>query len=92
MEDQYDCYNATWFAKQRTVAAGVVKDYLKVKPSIRVPLDDAWKEMSERVIGLHLRGTDKGGVGRQIVPPSAYLPYVRAYCGKYPNCEIHRHR
>ena len=88
MEDQYDCYNATWFAKQRTVAAGVVKDYLKVKPSIRVPLDDAWKEMGERVIGLHLRGTDKGGVGRQIVPPSAYLPYVRAYCGKYPNCEI----
>ena len=45
------------------------------------------------MLGVHLRGTDKGkylvtaGSGRQ-VPPEEYLPYVSAYLEAHPNATV----
>ena len=51
-------------------------------PFLQVP------DPSTKVLGMHLRGTDKGGHRHRKVGPSAYLPYARAWLQRFNNARI----
>jgi hypothetical protein len=93
---EWDLYNENWYWRQRSTAARIVASYIKVKPGIQQVVDDAWQRLSNnrktKVIGIHLRGTDKGGAqsenGRRQIQLEEYLPYLYRYLEVYPDALV----
>jgi hypothetical protein len=74
----------SWYARQRRKASGIIERYVRVKPEILSQLDD-WVDahfQGERVLGIHMRGTDKGGAGpvqphlMRVMTPDMYFPLI----------------
>ena len=92
-------YDAAWYAGHRREGARLVSSYLRLQPALLAKVDRlAEKLFGQRsaeapVLGVHLRGTDKGkylqtaGSGRQVAPQE-YESYVRAFLAAYPRARI----
>jgi len=92
-------YDAAWYAGHRREGARLVSSYLRLQPTLLAKVDLlAAKLFGQRsaeapVLGVHLRGTDKGkylqtaGSGRQVAPLE-YEPYVRAFLAAYPRARV----
>ncbi len=84
-----------WYEEQRRKAYPLVKAHIKVKPEILKKVDDfaAAHFAGEHVLGLHLRGTDKGSALStahlmRIVRPEEYFPFIDDYLAKHGPCKI----
>ena len=88
-----DTFDKAWYRAQRTEGGRLVRSYLRLQPHVSERLAQLEAELLGRVtdgpsrvpvLGVHLRGTDKGkylttaGSGRPIAP-AEYEPYVRAF-------------
>ena len=92
-------YHAAWYEGHRREGARLVSSYLRLQPQLLAKVDRLAAQLfGERsadapVLGVHLRGTDKGkylqtaGSGRQVTPQE-YEPYVRAFLAAYPKARI----
>ena len=79
-------YDAAWYARHRREGARLVSSYLRLQPALLAKVDRlAARLFGQRsaeapVLGVHLRGTDKGkylqtaGSGRQVTPPRGCNP------------------
>lgn len=92
-------YDAAWYERHRTEGARLVSTYLRLRPKFRSRLKRLAAELfpdrsdDAPVLGVHLRGTDKGkylqtaGSGRQVTPQE-YEPYVKAFLAAHPKATI----
>ena len=92
-------YDAAWYAGHRREGARLVSSYLRLQPVLLAKVDRLAEQLFGQrsaeapVLGVHLRGTDKGkylqtaGSGRQVAPEE-YEPYVRAFLAAYPRARI----
>ena len=85
-----DTYDETWYARHRRVAARVFSEYYRVKPEVKQHVETLWRAHvptdASAVLGMHIRGTDKGGKWRHGIDDlSAYLPYLLAFLSSYPS-------
>jgi|GEM_PF-786404 len=88
-------YDAAWFAQQREKARDLVDRYIRVKRSI-LDIVDAFHTRHLRgrpVVGVHMRGTDKGAaVGSDrtmaIIRPEAYFEQIDRFEERHPGCLV----
>lgn len=88
-------YDSRWFGGHRREAHRLIRKHVRIKPEIREEVNEFCdRHMSGRhVLGIHMRGTDKGiaacmlAVGG-IVPPEVYVPEIDAYREAQPDCKI----
>ncbi|MEM1110653.1 MAG: hypothetical protein AAGI11_01980 [Pseudomonadota bacterium] len=79
-----------WYRHEREKANKLVEKGLCLKPHIAEHLARTRKELfasTDKVIGVHIRGTDKGSAEgpndlMRIVPPSEYYPHIDALLDK----------
>jgi len=90
-----------WYAQRVREGAGLTRKYVRVKAHVMANVDDFFhREMKgQPVIGVQLRGTDKGTDpnGRRyslpdwlarVVPPEEYFPIVDEFLQSYPAAKI----
>jgi hypothetical protein len=84
-----------WYSKQRSKAHRLISKYVRVKPHILRKVDAFEQEhfAGKKVLGIHMRGTDKGFMKlspelMRIVKPREYFPYVDAYLNNSSGCKI----
>ena len=84
-----------WYAKQRTKAHSVINKYIRIKPHILSKVDAFEQEYfaGHSVLGIHMRGTDKGTANlplelMRIVKPKEYFPHIDKYIDRHDNCKI----
>lgn len=94
-----------WYAEQRQRMRTLLDRYVRVKPHVRAHVDAFREEhlTGRPVLGVHLRGTDKGNrdpkTGRvvasvaperltRIVPPEEYFPSIDAYLEAHPEAAV----
>ena len=77
---------AEWYETQRARARRIVERYIRVKPHIAQKVDQFVRTRfgDGNVIGLHMRGTDKGSASlprhlMRIVKPPEYFKYIDDY-------------
>ena len=79
------------FTKWRAHAWEAMKMF-RVDAGIRAEVDRFWKEkagLTNRVIGVHVRGTDKDpGIGGYKIPPENYYPFIDFYLAKFQGAKI----
>ncbi len=87
--------DAMWYSEQRKRANRIVQKYVRIKPNIVAKVDAFERDyfMGNRVIGVHLRGTDKGTaplppVLMRIIKPREYFPYIDEYTQQNGPCKI----
>lgn len=95
MYKKQDRYEPEWYADQRRKARRLIQEYIKVKPHILEKVDDFERKhfIDSKVIGIHMRGTDKGTAGSserlmRVVPPKEYFPLIDAYTQEHGACKI----
>mmetsp|Transcript_7618 Transcript_7618/g.11535 ORF Transcript_7618/g.11535 Transcript_7618/m.11535 type:complete len:426 (-) Transcript_7618:96-1373(-) len=85
---QKNLYDDTFYWRQRSLAHRVVKDFIRVKNSVLEIADDfiEAKLSGGKVLGVHMRGTDKiaSGGGGPIIPASTYAEYVQRFTKRHP--------
>jgi hypothetical protein len=79
-------YDAGWYAENRNRAHRLLEKYVQVKQPILKEIEDYYEEhmRGKNVIGVHMRGTDKGSAHAtektmRIVTPEEYVPHIDAY-------------
>lgn len=84
-----------WYTRQRARARGVMESHVRVKPHILAKVDAFEREhfVGASVLGVHLRGTDKGAAHgppalMRIVRPKEYFPHIDAYTDQHGRCKI----
>eukprot|EP00322_Chrysochromulina_rotalis_P024153 CAMPEP_0115877934 /NCGR_PEP_ID=MMETSP0287-20121206/26494_1 /TAXON_ID=412157 /ORGANISM="Chrysochromulina rotalis, Strain UIO044" /LENGTH=354 /DNA_ID=CAMNT_0003333495 /DNA_START=126 /DNA_END=1190 /DNA_ORIENTATION=+ len=82
-----ETFDEAWYAAQRAEGARLVASYLRLQPRLAERIAQLEAELLENhrpILGVHLRGTDKGkylqsaGSGKAI-GPAEYEPYVRGF-------------
>ena len=88
-------FDRRWFERQRRSAHYFIEKYIRVRKEIMREIDDLYDKHMKgyRVLGIHMRGTDKGrvdGPGRtmKIVKPNTYIKEIDRYIQSYPSCKI----
>jgi hypothetical protein len=88
-------YDAEWYEVQRAKARDCVDTYVRVKEPIRRIVDEFYDAHMDGcdVLGVHIRGTDKGAAVassnvQRIVGPEAYITEIDAYLREHPQCKI----
>src|SRR5262249_22275391 len=68
MYKNQDRYEPDWYAAQRAKARRLIQEYIQVKPHILKKVADFERRYfaANRVIGIHMRGTDKGTAGSSV--------------------------
>lgn len=81
-----------WYDSQRERAQRVVRDYIRVRPDILAETERAAEGLFQGrpVLGMHLRGTDKGTADSdmslmRIVPPDEYFPHIETFLSTHPD-------
>eukprot|EP01083_Nonionella_stella_P168622 569816_1 len=76
-------YNATWYQHNRVRASQIVDKHVHPKQVIINESIHIWNTLlgeTQRdkiiVLGVQMRGTDKGGFGRKKQEPHLYMPYI----------------
>ena len=84
-----------WYAKQRARAHRIIQRHVQVQPHIQEKVDAFQDEHfgDRRVLGLHMRGTDKGTADgptalMRIVRPHEYFSHIDAYTEEHGPCAI----
>lgn len=84
-----------WYEQQRAKARPLVRDHIRVKPHIAKIVSSFVEDnfQGHPVLGIHMRGTDKGAAHSpprlmRIVPPSEYFPRIDEYIGANDSCRI----
>lgn len=78
--------------RSRPLGARVVAQYYKARPEVYAAVEGMlgsgrrWGQ--QKVLGMHMRGTDKQN-GRQIIDPDAYYPHALAFVEKYPGSLVY---
>lgn len=92
--DKYN-YDPDWYEKQRTKANKIVKKYITLKKNIQREIDDFCDHYlkGHNVLGIHMRGTDKGLAGshpqiNRKVKPKEYYPFIDKYISHNKGCKI----
>jgi len=85
----------SWYDEQRRRARRVVERYVRVKPEIRAEVDAYVAEhfAGHRVLGIHMRGTDKGTAQApanlmRVKRPADYYPWIDRYLEAHGPCRI----
>ena len=84
-----------WYAQQRHKAQILIEKYIRVRKELVAEVD-AFVEnkfKDHRVLGLHIRGTDKGCASEarhisKIIPPEKYFPHIDEYIQQHPGAKI----
>jgi hypothetical protein len=92
--DKSQRLDSRWWRVQRARGRRLVSQYVRVKPDILAKADEfAAQTFGPEMLGIHMRGTDKGDTGTgarlaRIVPPSEYFPLIDAYRKEHPSAGI----
>ncbi|MCC2607951.1 O-fucosyltransferase family protein [Planctobacterium marinum] len=84
-----------WYTRQRAKAQQVVENYIRLKPHLLNEVD-AFVERyfnNRPVLGIHIRGTDKGCASEayhimRIIPPEKYFPLIDEFIRLHPDCLV----
>jgi hypothetical protein len=84
-----------WYSKQRVRAHRIIEKYIRIKPHILAKVEAFEREYfaGNKVLGIHMRGTDKGSATlspqlMRIVKPREYFPYIDEYANRHGYCKI----
>lgn len=84
-----------WYERQRNKAHDVISRYVRVKPDIATDVESfvGGNFVGHPVLGIHLRGTDKGTANAnrklmRIVPPAEYFPFIDSYIDEKSSARI----
>jgi len=84
-----------WYAEQQQKARYYVAKYIKPKQQIRDQVKAFWNRhfKGKEVIGVHLRGSDKGAANTtveagRIIPPEEYYPYLDRFVSEVPDGKL----
>ena len=84
-----------WYSKQRARAHYIINKYVRIKPHILAKVDAFEREYfaGNRVLGIHMRGTDKGSAKlspelMRIVKPREYFRHIDEYTDRHGYCKI----
>eukprot|EP01084_Bolivina_argentea_P016605 31056_1 len=79
----HSLYNETWYYHNRLLGSQIVSKYIHPKQEIIQEANEMWTLLTHTytdqqviVLGVQMRGTDKGGLGRHKVEPDAYMSYI----------------
>ena len=90
MDYTYNTYNEPLRRRFRAAAHAVLGDRAAlVRPALRRRARAEWRRwrrVSSRILGVHVRGTDKTVAPR--VPPEAYFPFVDAWLARAPDALV----
>ena len=93
-KDKY-VFDEQWYEDQRRKAHHVIQRYIKVKPHIQEKVEEFCRDhfQDNHVLGVHIRGTDKGTADchprlSRIVRPREYFPLIDRYTAKHGPCRI----
>lgn len=88
-------YDADWYEAQRFKARDCVEKYVRIKEPIRRIVEEFYDAnmVGRTVLGVHMRGTDKGVAVassnvQRIVGPDAYIEEIDRYLSDHPRCRI----
>jgi hypothetical protein len=86
---------AQWYERQRDKANHYINKYIKIKAHITEKVDHFYHQQFDghRVLGIHMRGSDKGTAESsaelmRIITPEQYYPYIDNYLSEYPDSKI----
>ena len=84
-----------WYRMQRAKANRIIDRYVRVKPNILAKVDAfaAHHFAGSRILGVHMRGTDKGTADAgpslmRVVKPAEYFPHIDAYAEEHGACKV----
>jgi Nodulation protein Z (NodZ) len=84
-----------WYSKQRSRGHCIINKYVRIKPHILAKVDAFEREhfAGNRVLGIHMRGTDKGSAKlspelMRIVKPREYFQHIDEYTDRHGYCKI----
>ena len=84
-----------WYTKQRNKAQRVVNQYIRVKPHVQAKVDTFVVDFfgAGPVLGIHMRGTDKGTAKShpelmRVIPPEEYFSHIDEYTKTHGPCRI----
>ena len=84
-----------WYERQRARARDLVDAHIRIKPHIERTVSSFVSDSfrGRPVLGVHMRGTDKGAAHSpphlmRIVQPDEYFPHIDAYIEANANCLI----
>jgi hypothetical protein len=88
-------FDGAGYNKQRRKASYFVDKYIKVKSHITEKVKEFYEKnmAGHNVLGIHLRGTDKGSAKAssnvmRVIGPEAYVKEIDKYSEKNPGCKI----
>lgn len=80
-----DAYDENWYFENRLKAHSIVSNYFRPKAEVLRHTTNLISSIREHVgsnnfavLGIHLRGSDKGNL-RRIIPFEEYVPYITAF-------------
>ena len=84
-----------WYARQRASARRLLARYVRPKPHVLAQVDAFWRAQlaGHDVLGVHMRGSDKGAADAStrlssIVEPDEYFPHIDRFIGETANPRI----
>ncbi len=93
-KDKID-YDEAWYREQREKANRLIRQYIRVKPHVLSKVDAFYRThfAGERVLGVQIRGTDKGTANShpklmRIIKPEEYFPHIDKYTQQHGQCRI----
>ena len=88
-------FDGRWYDEQRRRAHRLLRRWVRLKPDVLEAVDQfhATHMQGQPVIGVHLRGTDKGTAWasrscQRVIEPEAYYPEIDHYLGRVPDARI----
>ncbi len=85
----------TWYEAQRRKARRYLVDYVRVKPHVQAKVEEFWADRlaGAKVVGVHMRGSDKGSADAspqlsRIIPPEEYFPHIDRFLEQAPDGKI----
>lgn len=91
LNEDIDC----WYDRQRRKAQKLIKKHIHIHKHLTLEVDAFVKQYfsHHNVLGVHIRGTDKGCSSEafhivRIIPPKQYFPFIDEYIETYPDCKI----
>ena len=88
-------YDEKWYQRQRRRANRLINKYIRIKPGILQEVNDFQNEFmsGHHVIGIHMRGTDKGAASsasktKRMIGPEMYAREIDKYSLHHPESKL----
>jgi hypothetical protein len=89
-------YDEKWYENQRDKARYFINKYIRIKKYILDEVNQFYNEKMKgyHLVGVHIRGTDKGSQGApknllRIIEPDQYIKEIDKYSKKFQDCKIY---